>query len=181
MCIVIDANTLSCVFIDSNDDHPKFIPVHDWIIKGKGKMVIGGSKYRKEFEAVTKLNRLMAELSKINKIRDIDSKLVDSKEKELCDKVTHRDFDNQHIVAIVIISGVHLICTKEKQAIPFLTRNAFYPGRSVPKIYSSSTNADLLVNNKYCRKCKITCIKTTKDISSHLESTKEKITKKNRK
>lgn len=178
MCIVIDANTLSCVFNDSDRSHPEFIPVHDWIIKGKGEMAIGGSKYDSELEAVRSLTKLIVELSRANKLRNVDSELVDSKEKELMDKVIHRDFDDPHIVAIVIVGRLHLICTKEKRAIPFLTRNDFYPRRGVPQIYSSSANTDLLANNKYCRKCKITCIKTTKDISSHLESMKEKITKK---
>ena len=146
MCIVIDANTLSCVFNNWDRSHPEFIPVHDWIIKGKGKMAIGGSKYDSELEEIKNLTKLIAELTRANKVRNVDSELVDSKEKELMDKITHRDFDDAHIVAIVIVAEIHLICTKEKRAIPFLTRNDFYPRHGVPQIYSSSANTDLLTN-----------------------------------
>lgn len=179
MCIVIDADTLSCVFIDENNDHHEFSPIQDWIINGKGKMVIGGTKYDRELKAVKKLTKFIVELSRANKVRPVDSKLVDNKEKELIDKVHHRDFDDQHIVAIVVISGVNLICTNDKRAIPFLTSKLFYSGRKAPKIYSSSKNSNLLTN-KYCGKCRITCKKPNKDTSSHLESTKEKINKKNK-
>jgi hypothetical protein len=181
MCIVIDTDTLSRVFNNSNKEHPEFIPVYNWIIKGKGKMAIGGSKYDIELEAVTSLTKLIVELSKANKVRIVDSDLVDRKEKELKVKVVHKDFDDPHIVAIVIVSGIHLICTHEKRAIPFLTRNDFYPGRRVPQIYSKSANANLLANNTYCRKCNITCKKTNKDTSSHLEATKEQFTRKKKK
>lgn len=177
MCIVIDADTLSRVFNNENREHVDFIPVQDWIIKGKGKMVFGGSKYQQELEAVKYLRGLILQLDKANKIRYADSDRVDSKGQELSQILVHRDFDDQHIIAIVIVSGANLICTGETRAVPFYTKKLFYPKGRVPKIYKSMHNKDLL-NKKYCRKCKITCTKPNKETSSTLESAKEKITKK---
>jgi hypothetical protein len=179
MCIVIDADTLSCVFKSDNKMHYEFIPVYDWIIRGKGKMVVGGSKYDEELREVKSLTRLFLELVKAGKIRSADSHRVDAEELELRRIVQHRDFDDQHIIAIVIISGANLICTGERRAIPFYTDKLFYPKGRVPKIYKSLDNKNLL-NKKYCGKCKITCTKPNKETSSKLESTKENTKKRGR-
>ena len=45
MCIVIDANVMSNVFDTNSKNHADFKSVHEWIYKGKGKVVYGGTKY----------------------------------------------------------------------------------------------------------------------------------------
>lgn len=45
MAIIIDANCLARVFDKTNIEHDEFVPVFDWIVNGKGKLIYGGSKY----------------------------------------------------------------------------------------------------------------------------------------
>jgi len=74
-------DTLSCVFNPKNERHNEFKPVSDWIDKGKGRIVYGGSQYiaelkempnylylLKEYEKKIKsLTRMMAGLIKNNR------------------------------------------------------------------------------------------------------------------
>jgi hypothetical protein len=177
MCIVIDASALSYVFNDENEEHREFKPVHDWITEGKGKMVAGGTKYDDELAKLKTYTKLFGELSRANKLRYVDSGRVDNLVEKLKLKEKSKNFDDPHIVAIVVISGVNLICTKEVRAIPFFTRKEFYPNRSVPKIYSSSANARLL-NGRYCRHCSISCNKANKVTSDKIRSSEEIIKEK---
>jgi predicted nucleic acid-binding protein len=171
MCIVIDACCFSPVFSKKDDEHKEFRPVLDWIIKGKGKMVYGGSKYKKELKKAPKYLRVIMELKKAGKIAPInDSKkfdwIVDKNQKELENKVQHKDFDDAHIVAIIISSKCRLICTNDKRAIPFFKESSFYPkGVKKPKLYTGSKNSDLL-NDKLIAEVCMPAKKGTRDLSN---------------
>jgi len=172
MCIVIDANTLTCVFNNENIDHSNFVPVYDWIITGKGKMVIGGSHYGEELNQVRYLIPFIAQLIKANKVKVLDKQSVDDKEAEILGLVTGRDFDDPHIIAIVVIGGIRLVCTNEKRAIPFFTNKCFYSKGKAPKIYTSRRNTNLLTN-KYCINCRVDCRKLNKNKYTKLKSYKQ--------
>jgi len=169
MCIVIDANTLTCVFNEENADHHDFNPVYKWILGGKGKMVYGGSQYERELEKVRYLRRLFIELEKVRKIVVLDKDSVDNKAAGFAAFVKHRDFDDPHLIAIVAVGGVKLICTNEKRAIPFLLNPQFYSKGKKPKIYQSADNAPLL-EKKYCRHCKTSCRKHNKETIARLNT-----------
>lgn len=152
MCIIIDTNSLSYVFNKENNRHSEFEPVLNWIMFGKGKIVYGGTTYEKELAKATSFLKLFVELSRNNKVIIVDKKKVDQKEKGLIPHVKNRDFDDPHIVAIVIISGVHLVCTGDKRAIPFITNRIFYTKGKPPKVYSSSKCKNLLCNKNIPKK-----------------------------
>ena len=154
MCIVIDTNSLSCVFNPINSEHDDFKPVLNWIAKGKGKIVYGGTSYEKELETAYKFVKIFSEFQKSNKVVVIEKVAVDNKEKEYKALVKHKDFDDHHIVAIIAISGVKLVCTNEKRAIPFLTNKQFYARGKKPKIYTSKKNANLLCDSNIAKCCK---------------------------
>ena len=48
MCVIVDTNAFAAVFNANANNHDEFAPVLDWIISGKGKLVIGGTKYMSE-------------------------------------------------------------------------------------------------------------------------------------
>ena len=77
MCIVIDTNTLALVFKKETIGHIEFKPVLDWILTGKGKMIIGGDIYLSEIRKAGFFNMII-ELKKYNKI----TKLSDSEVNE---------------------------------------------------------------------------------------------------
>ncbi len=146
MCIVIDTNTIVAMFDTSNQEHAKFRPVLDWIVSGKGKIVIGGSKYREEvFIKIRKYNRFLNYLRIKRKIVEISTEEVDLAEVRIKSLESSPDFDDAHLIALLDVSGCMLICSKDERAYPFLKKMELYQRRSDrPKIYRSSQNADLL-------------------------------------
>lgn len=147
MRIVIDANTLSMVFNKQNDQHSKYKPVLKCICNGKGVMVYGGTSYECELQRVGRIRRYILELHKSGKIKIkvLNGADVDKEEKRLKKVVRTKQFNDPHIVAIVIIGICKIICSSEKKALCFFTDKKFYPKHfKTPKVYSRSEHAHLL-------------------------------------
>lgn len=155
MCIVIDANVFSRVFNNADQQHGEFRPVHDWIVYGEGKMVYGGSRYQKELERARTYRKLIVTLMDAGKIYRIDGTKIDSEEAKII-KIDNRVKD-PHLIAIVIVSGCKLVCTKDRGAIDGLTDKRFYAKPMTrPKIYSGYRTKNLLCK-KYIVVCKAIC------------------------
>lgn len=144
MCIVLDANSWGYIFTDKNTRHSDFAPVLNWIRKGNGKAVYGGSTYEMEMKNAIKFRRFFVELGKARRIIVVDKDKVDAKEKEFKQHVKNSDFDDPHIVAIVVVSGALLVCTVDKRSMRFIKNPIFYKSRRVPKIYSSIGSKKIL-------------------------------------
>lgn len=170
MCVVIDSCTFSRVFDRTNAEHPEFKPVYEWIITGRGKIVFGGSKYKTELYNLKKYVSFINELSKRRKVVRIPDDEVDFLEKEVSEYATHRDFDDPHLIAIIVASGCKIICTSETRAIPFLKRKNFYPSsKLVPKLYTRKRNRNLLTDTNLASVC-MPCERLTKTQIEQLES-----------
>ncbi|OFX81514.1 MAG: hypothetical protein A2X12_00990 [Bacteroidetes bacterium GWE2_29_8] len=145
MCIVIDTNVLGSVFNDDpkcKEKHSEYKPVFDWINDGIGKIVYGGTTYCKEIEY--KYLKLFSQYRTAQKAIYINDDEVDEKEKWVTEQITHPNFDDQHIVALLIVSKCRLICSNDKRAYPYFTHNTFFNNQDKPKIYSGKRNIDLL-------------------------------------
>ncbi len=155
MCIVIDTNTFASVFNAKSQDHDKFKPVLDWIIGGKGKIVYGGKKYKRELAQAHKYLNLFREFDKANKIALVDDDRVDQQQTELETVIEHRNFDDPHLIAIIIVSGCRLICSTDSRAHPFFKDERLYPKHvKRPRIYSGhSSNVDLLCDENIVAVC----------------------------
>jgi len=159
MCIIVDTNTLASVFNQDSTNHSEFKPVFDWIIDGKGVVVYGGSKYIRE---LGKYRRLFAELTTARQAVLIDNAKVDEATDLAASKVQHVDFDDPHLVGLLMVSGCKLICSLDSRAYPFFRHLAFFsPAGKKPKIYRGKTNADLLADKNIAEICK-PCAPTTK-------------------
>ncbi len=140
MCIVIDANTLSKVFDQTNAQHSRFKPVFRWVMSGNGSVVYGGTKYIKELGR-GRYASLFVELVKIRRAVEIPKKAVDDRAAELKRLVPDDDFDDEHIVALIGISGCRLVCTGDKRSLPYLRRRDLYPqGVRIPTVYRSQVD-----------------------------------------
>lgn len=146
MCAVIDASCLSRVFNPDDSEHGDFKPVLDWIDSKKGRMVLGGSKYFRELTRYRRFLGTLGELRKRNLIKVVSRDEVDRIAAQLKQEEPRPQFNDEHLVAMVLISRCSLICSSDKKSHPYLTRRDFYPNRKRPKIYSGPQNKNLLDN-----------------------------------
>ncbi len=152
MPIIIDTNCLTDVFIKTNEMHPQFKPVLEWITEGNGIMVYGGTKYKKELNEVKKLAKIIKLLKDAQKVFVGNDENINKLEEKISNNVNDRRFNDPHLSAIVIDTKCRIICTADTSAIPYLKESSIYPkGMSRPKIYSKKTNKNLLCN-KYIPK-----------------------------
>jgi hypothetical protein len=154
MCIVIDTNTLSCVFNKESSVHSEFAPVQEWIVEDKGKLIYGGTRYRLELKKARRYRKLVIELKKAGKAIEVDSQEVDTRQQEIEGCLEHRDFNDSHIIAIVIVSRVRLICSCDRKAHPFFKMGVLYPKHfKRPKIYTAINCKDLLCDQNIVGVC----------------------------
>ena len=145
MCIVIDSNALPPVFNEKCDNHYDFAPVLAWIIKGKGHLVFGGTRYKKELNRMGRYRKIIIELKKKRKACEICTMLVDKKENELIKITCGENFNDHHIIAILCVSGCILVCSLDSSSDKYIKDSRFYLNkRRKPKIYRSEKNKSLL-------------------------------------
>lgn len=151
MCIIIDTNTLANVFEDDAQRHHDFLPVREWVLFGRGKVIYGGSKYTRE---LNKYLGLFNELRKKKRAIYIDDHLIDAEEIVVGHQIQHANFDDQHLVALLRISGCKLICSLDERAYPYFRHEDFF-GRAAkrPRIYNQYRNRDLLVQRNIAPIC----------------------------
>jgi hypothetical protein len=138
MCLVIDANCFGRVFDSSNKEHLSFIAVWNWINDGRGRMIYGGTKYCTELGAASRFLPIVAELERKGKTVHLGNVEVDTVATALKQRITDQDFDDEHLVALVIVSRCRVVCTKDTIAISYLRRNdvfAKHPGVTRPSIF----------------------------------------------
>jgi len=155
MCLVIDTCCLAQVFCPANVCHSEFKPILNWITNGKGRIIYGGTKYKKELKKARQIFKLLLELRKVRKVIELDTCEVDLKEKEIKNKESNPKFNDPHLVAIVIVSGCRVICTLDKNSEEFIKNKKFYPKRFArPKIYSKLKNKNLICSKNVTKICK---------------------------
>ena len=155
-------NTLPCVFNPKNKQYDEFKPVFDWIDKGKGRIVYGGSKYLDELREMPNYLKFLNEYKNKNKgkVIRIDDNKVDQEQQEVEKKLEkinqNSDFNDTHIVAIIIVSGCRLVCSKNSKHYPFIKDRRLYPSRFKKiSIYKGDTDEFMLHDiNKLCKRCK---------------------------
>lgn len=155
MCVIVDTNTFGPVFDSTNEKHAEFKPVLDWVLHGKGKFVIGGSKYKGELKTARKYLKIFSILRLYkNKIVRLDDNTVDKVQKRIEDMESDPDFDDPHLPAMVIVSKCQVICSDDSRSIKFVTNPIFYPDNvKIPRYYTGCRNRDLLsdkyIDNRY--------------------------------
>jgi hypothetical protein len=157
--MVLDTCAFGPFFNRDNKDHADFHPAFDWVISKKGKLVYGGTKYMNELKAAKKFISLFAQLERAGKLVILNREEVDATQDLVEEMESSPDFDDPHLIAIVIVSKCRIVCTRDARAIPFLKERKFYKGRMKrPLIYTSRTNAPLLCDRfiaEVCQPCPV--------------------------
>lgn len=136
MCMLIDTNLIPVIFKASNANHDKYECVLDWLLFGKAKIVIGGTKYNKEIQKnIPSFVPFLAELSRCNKVHAFDDNTIDKLENKNVEIEPDPDFDDPHIVALLVISKARVLCSEDLRSFKFVTNKKFYPtGQTLPGI-----------------------------------------------
>lgn len=141
MCIVIDTNTLPLVF----QGDPKFVPVWQWIVNGRGVIVYGGTKYKNELKRMPRYAKILKLLMDKRKVCEIRQDLVDNCEQAIISMTKGTNCNDQHIIAIFSVSKCMLFCSLDRRSYEYVQDKRFYPkGQKPPRIYRSSGNQSLL-------------------------------------
>jgi len=155
MCVVIDTCVFSAFWDATNQNHSDFKPVLKWVTAGKGKIVYGGSKYKKELRKEKKFFRFLVILERSNKIVFLCDAKVDKQQIELKKIEPSEKFDDPHLVAILLESKCKIICTNDKKAIPYLKDPRFFKkAADRPRIYQTKNNKNLLTDRYIAEICK---------------------------
>jgi hypothetical protein len=145
MCIVIDMNTLAPVFNQGSKKHKEFKPVRQWVVEGNGHLVYGGTGYKDELKKVPRYSRLFRLLKDAGRAFEVNEILVDSEHARLIKKTRGTNCDDQHIIAIFIVSGCRLFCSEDSRADKHIKNKNLYPKKHpVPMIYRNHKHAPLL-------------------------------------
>lgn len=162
MCIVIDINCLTNVFKTTSANHSEFKPVYDWIMNGRGTVVFGGGNFIQELRK-TPFLPFFNYLKDIGKAKRIDpQEEIDKKELEVKQYINDKDFDDPHLVALLIVSGCKLICSADERAYKYFQHNDFFkPSSKRPKIYNGKSSKSILANKNIANVC-LPCILLTK-------------------
>lgn len=145
MCIVVDINTLAPTFNETCDRHNDFVLVKDWIDRGHGFLVFGGTKFKEELKKAhryLRLVRLMKDSGRAIAIRD---DIVDAEEARVRALTDGTDCDDQHIIGLLCASRCPLVCSMDARAYRYFHDRTLYPDGMVRvRIYSSRRSAALL-------------------------------------
>jgi predicted nucleic acid-binding protein len=154
MCIIIDTCCFASVFDAKTIDHEHYQPVLKWVTDGKGKIIYGGTKYKEELAKAGKYLQLIVELRKAGKVIELELEKVDLVQYDVKSKETDLDFDDPHLIAIVIVSRCKIVCTHDRRSHKFLKKKSLYPKSTYrPLIYSNKTHQSLLCDKHILGVC----------------------------
>jgi len=158
MAIILDTNCFANVFSKNTAKHEEYKPVLDWVVKGKGLFVYGGTQYIEELRTCAKYLPLFRELRLVGKVLVLDKEKVDQRQEVIAEQIPDDEFDDKHLSAIVIESKCKLICSDDKRSIKYVTNPALYPkGITKPKYYTGSKNAKMLCDKNIDKSLKPLC------------------------
>lgn len=143
MCLVLDINVL-LVFQTDSAAHTEFAPVMNWVTRGAGFLVYGGTRYKQELARAAKYVPYFVELRRANRLREVNSGLVDSHQKTV-ESLAPAACDDPHIIAIFRVSGCRVFCSNDKRADEHTKNEQLYlPGQKPPSIYRGRKHRRLL-------------------------------------
>jgi uncharacterized membrane protein len=145
MCIVIDSNTLAPVFNHKCCDHNDFRPIRDWIDRGDGFLVFGGTRYKQELKAAFRYLKLVRQMKDAGRAVAINDDLVDAEENRIRSKLAGTICNDQHIIALLAVSWCTLFCSVDSHSYTYIKDRSLYPPKMHRvRIYRSARNSSLL-------------------------------------
>lgn len=156
MCVVVDANVMSSVFFAKAELHEKFFPLLEWIVQGKAKLSLGGKLLSYEIaKKQCKFMPFLLELKRLNKIHSIDENEVEEYTLKIKEKIKDPDFDDPHVIALLIVSKASIICSNDSRMFKYVRQVKQLSGGTVdnPRIFTTighEPQIDMLCDRNIC-------------------------------
>ena len=156
MCVIVDMCCIPHVFDKRSKSHSDFSPLLAWIDGDSGRLLIGGTKYKKELRTMVKYFGVFLNYEKQHKLVRLDDAAVDLFAKIAKRGERSQRFNDEHIVAMVAVSGCKVVCTNDKEAMPFIRKKDLYKQSPYgpPKIYNKSSHKHLCCKDHVVAACK---------------------------
>lgn len=154
-----------CGIVDRNMRHQLTKPIdhaggqfYDWLMRRRGKIVVGGSNFREEFYGKIEGDyRWLQELKRANAIVEICDKDVDRVESSLRNN-GHVKSDDWHVLALAIVGKARLLFTNDTNLQEDFKndklingpRGKVYSTREKQGQYDPKTHGGLLKNRRLC-------------------------------
>lgn len=140
MPIILDICVLHKLCPPSASRTASYDRIFNWLRSDKAKVCKGGTKYNEELIAARKYLPFFVELDKKRCLVKLDNDDVDGLAKRILDNEEETDLDDEHIIAMSIISNAFGVCTSDERAERFIKKSEYYPsGVSRPKILKETT------------------------------------------
>lgn len=137
MCLIIDANCAA----KFASGHREAAPIAIWLVKKSGRLVVGGTKLKGEYNRVAKFAGLLAQLSAAGKIKFASDSDTDRLEQELSDSGLLIS-DDPHILALARVSGARVLYSNDQNLHADFCSGAMLTPRG--SVYQNETHAHLL-------------------------------------
>ena len=121
MCVIIDAHVWPAFCADPAA--AGLGEVDRWLRSGKGGIVYGGTKYRKELARVTAAVQLMAGYAQAGKAKLLDNDRIDQDAAWIQANQRIKS-DDEHILALARVSGARVLCTSDGDLVSDFTNIA---------------------------------------------------------
>jgi len=150
LCLIVDTNVAHLVLTRADD--PDFGPAHSALFDNRAprqKIAYGGKlaeEYAKD-KGVLDAVRVLARRGRA--WREDDAKV----DRETIAVRPECRSDDPHIIGLARISGVRLLCTKDRDLIADFKNTSVLP-RPQGKVYTQNRNQHLLAEECPCKRCK---------------------------
>lgn len=152
MCLIIDNNVASTLFLSDNKYNPYRL-AYDWVQYGKGKLVIGGrlwdeyqDAYSNRKRSTTERSNWVFELTRSDRAIIYPMEMVNKEEDEVRNECSS---DDPHVIALARVSGARVLCTLDG-ALEADFKNGALVNSPRGHIYKNPSHFRLLRHHRRC-------------------------------
>jgi hypothetical protein len=100
MCVIVDTCCISKVFNPKAKEHIRFALLYAWINGKNGRLVYGGTKYKREIRPMRDFLQLLLNYDRQGKVRRVADSEVDAFAQKAKEKVPEDNFNDEHLVGM---------------------------------------------------------------------------------
>ena len=148
MCVIVDNNVAARALVHDDVD---FLPVKRAVLQRRHKLVHGG-KLTDELTKNTLLRRVLMTFDRTGLSRIVPRNSLEPLERQLVDDGACESND-QHIVALAIVSGARVLCTEDRPLKRDFKNRALI-ARPAGRIFQNATHHQLVARRCRCPACR---------------------------